>query len=294
MRDDFAIIIPSYNRFDVLKKYTLNMLEKYNYDGKWYVVVDDNDPQLEEYKNGIPKEHLFIFNKKEHYNGYDTFYNKKDFNCKLYALDYIQNELVYELNLNFYCIIDDDISNFIIRLPYKNKLLAKKINDIQFNDGLEYHLDFLNDTHYSNVSFCNEMGLFGGVTDNIFIDGYVNKMLSIYLMKVDKPYPFYSIFEEEVNTEYLNGLYGKYVISLPFLFYKGKKFVLSKNRNDGGNSELYNTFTNTKFLELMTLLMCRPNSIIKIIYNNKNTYGFHYNKDYENIYPKIIDGRWKK
>lgn len=36
-------------------------------------------------------------------------------------INYIQNELVYKLNLNFYCIIDDSIKNFIIRLSYKNK-----------------------------------------------------------------------------------------------------------------------------------------------------------------------------
>ena len=50
MRDDFAIFIPSYDRCEMLIDKTLHMLKKYNYSGKWFVVVDDNDPQLKTYK----------------------------------------------------------------------------------------------------------------------------------------------------------------------------------------------------------------------------------------------------
>ena len=295
MRDDFAIIIPSYDRYDVLEKHTLKMLNKYNYSGRWYVVVDDSDPQLEKYKKQIPESHLFVFNKKEHHNGYDEFYNK-DIDCKLCALHYIQTDLVYKLNIKYYMLIDDDIADLMIRKPYNNKLLSKgSVNGEQFEKTIEYYLEFLKNTHYNNISFCSEYEIHSGVNDKIFTQGYLHKILSIYLIEVNNVYPFYSIFEEEIISTYLNGLHNIYAISFPYLFFKTlQSYIENEKRNDGGNSYLYNKFTNTRYLTIMCLLMCRPSSILRINYNRKGRFGIDYIRDSRNIYPMVIDGRWKK
>ena len=44
----------------------------------------------------------------------------------------------------------------------------------------------------------------------------------------------------------------------------------------------------------MCLLMCRPSSILRINYNKKGRFGIDYIRDSKNIYPMVIDGRWKK
>lgn len=48
MRNDFAILILSHGRPD--KLYTLKALEKANYTGKWYIVIDDEDETENEYR----------------------------------------------------------------------------------------------------------------------------------------------------------------------------------------------------------------------------------------------------
>ena len=47
MTKDFAVFILSHGRANDIK--TVNMLQKYHYTGKWYVVIDDEDDQEQIY-----------------------------------------------------------------------------------------------------------------------------------------------------------------------------------------------------------------------------------------------------
>ncbi len=52
MRDDFAIFILSNKRAN--RVHTITSLMESNYTGKWYIVVDNLDDTIEEYKNIFP------------------------------------------------------------------------------------------------------------------------------------------------------------------------------------------------------------------------------------------------
>lgn len=61
--EDFAIFILSHGRADNIK--TLSLLKKSNYQGKWYIILDDMDDQIEQYKKNFGSEHIIVFDKKE-------------------------------------------------------------------------------------------------------------------------------------------------------------------------------------------------------------------------------------
>ena len=103
MRDDFAIFIMSYNRAENIA--TLRTLEKANYTGKYYIIISDDDPQIEKYKE-IYKEKLYIFNKDEIEPMFDTYDNGGSKSCIIYARNYCFL-LAKELGLKYFLLFDD-------------------------------------------------------------------------------------------------------------------------------------------------------------------------------------------
>ena len=61
MRNDFAIFILSHGRADNIK--TIKALQQSNYSGKYYIVCDDEDVQLQKYKENYGEDKVLVFSK---------------------------------------------------------------------------------------------------------------------------------------------------------------------------------------------------------------------------------------
>lgn len=83
MRNDFAVFILTHGRAD--RMYTMEMLKKGNYTGKWYLILDDMDDQLEQYKEKFGADHCIVFDKEAAYKRTDTMDNFHTMNVILYA-----------------------------------------------------------------------------------------------------------------------------------------------------------------------------------------------------------------
>ena len=53
VRDDFAIMILSHGRANNVR--TINTLKEVNYTGKWYIIIDNEDDQQQDYINNFGK-----------------------------------------------------------------------------------------------------------------------------------------------------------------------------------------------------------------------------------------------
>ena len=60
-RDDFAILIMSHGRANNVV--TVDTIKKCGYTGKWYIVIDNEDNQAEDYIKNFGKEHIIVFDK---------------------------------------------------------------------------------------------------------------------------------------------------------------------------------------------------------------------------------------
>ena len=297
MRDDFAIFIPSYDRCEILKQKTLHMLKEYNYSGKWYVVVDDNDPQLEIYKEKIPEEHLLIFHKPDYYDYYDTCYNKKNIEAKLYPVAFI-DDISKKLDLKYYLMLDDDITKFLFRYNDNGKLLSKDLNYKTFEKFLTYYTDFLNDTCYSVISFDISDLLVGGVQNILMKNGYNYNLSGICMKKVNSDFKFCNVFNEIAASLQLNALKGNYVITLPYVFFNTKFIVKDEytiyKRDRGGCEKQYGIQGTVPYNNVLIILMVAPSFFLymELVNDKINTVKKKMKK--KNYYPKIIDYRWKK
>lgn len=98
-KDDFAVFILSHGRPDSV--HTLKTMEKENYTGKWYIVIDNEDKQAEEYYKKFGKEHVKMFDKLAVSKTFDT----ADLSQERRAIVYARNacfDIAKELGLKFF------------------------------------------------------------------------------------------------------------------------------------------------------------------------------------------------
>ena len=64
MDNNFCVFILSYNRPD--KVYTMKSLTNSGYTGKYYIVLGDDEPQIDKYIEIYGEDNILIFNKEEY------------------------------------------------------------------------------------------------------------------------------------------------------------------------------------------------------------------------------------
>ena len=123
---DYAVFIVSHKRPD--KIYTLSILEKCWYTGDTYIVIDDEDDTVEQYKE-IHWDSLIVFDKKKASECTDTYDNQK----KLRGLVYARNamfDIAKERGYDYFLVLDDDYTEFSIRYNSEDQFGYWRVNDL--------------------------------------------------------------------------------------------------------------------------------------------------------------------
>ncbi len=78
MRDNFCVFILSHGRADNV--ITLKALQKAGYTGKWFIVIDNEDEQAQNYYSTYGVDHVVMFDKlaiSETFDTADTFDDRR-------------------------------------------------------------------------------------------------------------------------------------------------------------------------------------------------------------------------
>ena len=70
MRQDFAVFILTHGRSD--NQLTLKTLKRQGYSGRWYLIIDNEDNQQEEYISRYGADHVIVFDKETEVKKTDT------------------------------------------------------------------------------------------------------------------------------------------------------------------------------------------------------------------------------
>ena len=194
MRDDFAIFIMSYNRPNNIA--TLRTLNKANYTGKYYIIISDDDPCIDEYQN-VYGNKLRIFNKDEVAKTFDLYDNGGSKKCIVFARNYCFM-LAKELGLKYFLQFDDDYIELAYRYPQDGKL--KICNIREFDDVVDACIDFLEDTGALSVAFAQHGDFIGGVQNKFLQERVKRKAMNSFFCKTDNPFTFDGRINEDVNT----------------------------------------------------------------------------------------------
>lgn len=283
VRDSFAIFILTHGRPD--KVLTLTLLEKCNYTGKWYLVIDNEDKTADRYYELYGKEHVVMFDKLKKAQEFDT--------CDILSRDrraivYARNaafDIAENLGLTYFLELDDDYTEF--RMRYDLNGVFSSLYVTQLDPLIEETLDFLDTSGALTVAWAQTGDFIGGMGSRVYKERLTRKAMNSFFCRVDRRFDFVGRINEDVNTYTWRGTRGE-------LFFTIADMSLNQQdsqQNSGGMTELYlNAGTYVKsFYSVIVAPSC-----VKIAEMGCGHRRIHHLVDWETCTPKIISSRFKK
>ena len=275
---DYAVIIPTHGRYD--RVFTIDSLRKSGYTGNIYLLCDDEDKQLEQYKEKYGDK-VIVFNKDEYIGKFDKMDNFGNKACVVYARNAIW-DAAKKIGLKFFIVADDDYTMYRFRIDnkqcYRTNIQIKNI-DAVFNA----YFDFLKISNIDTVCFAQDGDYIGGFSNSKISGGYkpYRKMMNLYFFNVDKSLEFKGTINEDLTSSVTEGVLGKKILTCMITSLLQKE----TQSNAGGLTKIY--------LELGTYVksfysvMAAP-SCIKVALMGDKQMRLHHAVTWKNAVPKII------
>ena len=248
MRNDTAIFIITHQRAD--KQLTLKMLKQLGYSGKVYLVVDDMDCQLQEYRKRYG-DNILVFSKKKYAEKVDTHINKFRMSSAVFARNACI-DMAKEMGLNFYFVCDDDIKCTYVKDGKTGKMVTHKITDIEA--VLSKLVGFMENTRIHAVAFADNGAYIGGINQDVR-NGVKYVLTKFMLYRTDDPVIYESIMWEDQASCYRDLGVGKIDFSIMFL----SAATPPNEKSAGGCADMYRA--STDYANSFMVLMARPDCV---------------------------------
>ena len=294
VRDSFAAFILSHGRVDKVK--TVKTLKEEGYTGKWYLLLDDGDEQIDKYKEKFGEEHIVIFSKAETANDFDLMDNFDGDKVIVYARNAL-NKIAKEMGLKYFWELEDDYNDFSIRMEMGNHLPILQIEDL--DSIVEAFLDFLDKTNIKTIAFAQTGEMMGGINGNVWKERLKRKAMNTFFFKVDNaPVEpgdrFIGRMNDDVNWYIDSGKKGNVILQTSEIALAQEMTQKQKS----GNSTMYRSMGT--YVKSFYSILTRPDCVkIHIIGSNHGKSNgmdqrIHHKIFWENCVPKIISDKFKK
>ncbi len=279
MKNNYAVFIISHKRPEVE---TLKALQKSGYNGEYFIVIDDADPTIEEYKSRYG-EHLLIFNKEEIWKETDTIDNAKILTSATYARNYCI-KVARNKGYDFFVNLDDDINRFAFRYIEGDKLAIASIKNI--DKVFEKYIKYMESANLTCTAFILAGRLIGGMKNPLVKNCFYSRPTNCLIMK-SSTQQFKSTVCEDVIYAVDNNKKGFLTYGLmPIVIYAGKPCT---GNSGGGMAEYYST--QEEYLQYFHIKVAEPTAVtLKMCSNGKVQVIFNENR----FLPKILNEEVKK
>ena len=277
-KPSFCIMIISHQRPTTMTTYKL--LKETKCTAPIFIVVDDLDPTLSEYKKLYPESVLKIFSKAEMLQHCDPVDNNPSMCSALYPRVFCQL-LAERLGYSYYAVLDDDIQGFIYRYEKNGVLASKAVSDVQQLFGA--FLSLLDTTPVDALGFMNNGGFFGGLSAYQKKYFFIPNCVTLY--KTASLIYHFAVRQEDFCTSSVLCNQGRIMLQTAEASFKAP----ARGTNVGGLSSDYKSAKMyiVNFYSLITSPFCcqikaSPDGNITLL------------KRTNNFAPKIIDEEWRK
>lgn len=277
---DFVVFILTHGRPE--KVYTLKSLLKHGYTGKYFLVCDDEDKKLEEYKE-IYGDKVLVFSKDDIKKRIDVADNFNKRGVILYARNKCF-EFAEELGYTNFLELDDDYTSFNIRYIKDNQLKHKYISNL--DSVFDKMVEFLHKSNAYTVAFAQGGDYIGGINGS-FLDGIKRKAMNTLFCTIKRPFKYIGSINEDVNTYTLLGSQGKLFLTIMALDTEQKE----TQSNSGGMTETY--LDGGTYLKSFYSIICMP-SAVKISMMGNCNMRIHHKIKWNNCVPKILNEKYKR
>jgi hypothetical protein len=284
MRSDFGVFILSHGRPDNVITY--KTLIKSGYTGKIYIIVDDEDKDIENYKK-VYNDKLIVFNKSYYYNNIDNGDNFENYRSTTHVRNAIFDKSK-ELGLKYFVMLDDDYNGFQIRFNNKFEYEANVINK-SLDKYFEAIINYLANTPIIKSICLSQGGDWFGGGNGAFGEKLMmkRKAMNSFFCDVDRPFKFISRLNEDVNTYMTLGNKGDVFFTINHLMLN----QLPTQSNKGGMTDAY--LEGGTYIKSFYTVMYGPSYTKVCIMGSKNK-RLHHRIKWENAVPMILNEKYKK
>jgi hypothetical protein len=279
MRDDFAVFILTHGRAE--RVYTLATLASHNYTGRVYLVVDDEDPELAQYRARYGAA-VLTFSKAEIAARFDQGDNFTDRRAIFYARNACF-DLARAVGVRYFLELDDDYSGFYYRFDASRRYGNWKLEPLDWLFSAV--VDYLAATPFASIAISQGGDHIGGGASKPTI-GAKRKAMNSFFCDVERPFAFLGRVNEDVNTYTAAQRAG-----LAFLTIVGAQLNQKATQsNAGGMSGLYadaGTFVKS-FYTVMYAPSCARVAVLRDPRGAGGHARIHHVIDWNATAPKIL------
>jgi len=282
----FAIFIITHGRADQV--ITINTLNRLNYTGRTFLIIDNEDDQAELYHKNFGKDRVFMFDKKAIADQTDEGDNFNDRRTTTHARNACF-QIAKKIGVKYFMVLDDDYTTFSYRIDQDGKyntgggVVIKNIN--QCIDAL---IGFYEKINAKTIAIAQGGDFIGGAESTMAkVFPLKRKAMNSFLCSVDRPFKFIGRLNEDVNTYVRLGNTGDLFFTIPFMSLTQKTTQLTK----GGMTEAYLKYGT--YVKSFYTVMYAP-SAVKLALMGNNDKRIHHKIKWKNCVPCIISEELKK
>ena len=280
MKNNFAVLIPSYGRPD--RVYTIETLRKSGYTGRIVIVCDDSDKAIDEYKS-LNSDEVFVFSKSDYAGKFDKMDNFGNMSCVVFARNAMW-DIAKALGLVSFVVADDDYVAFERRITGTGGYFAKRhAHSPDLDAVFSAYNDFLLETSVATVCLAQGGDYIGGAENSKVADGFKvsRKMMNLYFFHADRPIEFKGTINEDLTSSVTHGVTGGIILTSMMNSIVQKE----TQTNAGGLTELY--LSVGTYVKSFYSVIAAP-SCIKVSTMGDTSLRLHHQVTWRDAVPKII------
>lgn len=280
---EFCVFIITHGRPNNVITY--NTLKKYKYTGDIYLILDNEDKTINQYKENYGSQYIEIFDKKYYADLTDecnNFDNRRTTTHARNACFDIAEKLGYE----YFLVLDDDYT--IFRYRYIDKYITKG-NVTNLDKLFKSTLEYYKKNKFLSIAYAQGGDFIGG-ENCVLLKRYLytsRKCMNSFFCSINRRFMFIGQLNEDVNTYVTYGNKGELFLTIPFIGLEQKP----TQKTIGGMTEAYLKYGT--YIKSFTTTMLQPSSVFVAMMGFKSN-RLHHRVKMSNTTPMIIDEKYKK
>ncbi len=290
MRNDFATFILTHGRADNVLTY--DTLRKCGYTGKIFLLVDNEDKQVDRYKEKYGKE-VIVFDKSEAAKITDTCDNQPQRNSVVFARNW-NFVIAKKMKLKYFWQLDDDYFDIMWSIDNNSEFITtQKIFGVKQLDSIvNFCIQFLDDTGAKTIAFAQAGDFIGGENGTVCKLGrrglFSRKAMNSFFFRTDRPVVFRGRVNDDVNLYVECGRRGDLFVTIPRIRVQQPP----TQQQSGGCTEIYKEFGT--YVKSFYSVIVAPSCVKISMFHGKTHSRIHHAVQWKNCCPVILDKKYRK
>lgn len=284
-RTDFAVFILTHGRPDNVV--THDTLRRQGYTGPIYLIVDNLDKTINQYKANFGEQNVIIFDKEAIAKTFDQGDNCNDMRAIVYARN-ASFQIAKDLGLKYFLQLDDDYTQFAFRFDDNLEYFPPTKQIKNMDKVFEIMLRFFEKSGAHTIAFAQGGDFIGGFNSSTASSPSLKrKCMNSFFCSTERPFQFIGRLNEDVSTYTRQASTGLLMLTVTHVALVQK----STQSTAGGMTEIYREYSS--HVKPFSSILFHPSSIKIRMLNGENK-RLHHGITWNNTVPKILDPKHKK